>query len=218
MSFTFPLWPLLTIFTSCPLREVEKYPKSGRRGYGGVFPAIVLISGLTGYDQFAVMAFSILLSTIIVNLIIWVLYLFHLGLLELLLSFLPFTFIKNNFSGIIKVIQPIVAWFHILILVTIQSVIWDVAQEELVNSLSVQLNSRMYMLSIITSIFLPLSFFTGLLVWANSCKIKQLLSRYQFPAIGWDMRDKDPFVGYGIRSSFRRPIASHIRFGNLSDR
>ena len=38
-----------------------------------------------------------------------------------------------------------------------------VAQEELVNALSVQLNSRMYMLSIITAIFLPLSFFTGLL-------------------------------------------------------
>lgn len=39
----------------------------------------------------------------------------------------------------------------------------SVAQEELVNSLSAQLNSRMYFLSIITAIFLPLSFFTGLL-------------------------------------------------------
>ena len=39
----------------------------------------------------------------------------------------------------------------------------SVAQEELVNSLSAQLNSRMYVLSIITAIFLPLSFFTGLL-------------------------------------------------------
>ena len=38
-----------------------------------------------------------------------------------------------------------------------------VAQEELVNSLSAQLNSRMYVLSIITAIFLPLTFFTGLL-------------------------------------------------------
>lgn len=38
-----------------------------------------------------------------------------------------------------------------------------VAQEELVNSLSAQLNSRMYVLSIITAVFLPLTFFTGLL-------------------------------------------------------
>ena len=39
----------------------------------------------------------------------------------------------------------------------------SIAQEELVNSLSAQLNSRMYVLSIITAVFLPLSFFTGLL-------------------------------------------------------
>lgn len=39
----------------------------------------------------------------------------------------------------------------------------SLAQEELTNSLSTQLNSRMYVLSIITAIFLPLSFFTGLL-------------------------------------------------------
>lgn len=39
----------------------------------------------------------------------------------------------------------------------------SIAQEELTNSMSAQLNSRMYVLSIITAIFLPLSFFTGLL-------------------------------------------------------
>ncbi|TKB09275.1 zinc transporter ZntB [Desulforhopalus sp. IMCC35007] len=38
----------------------------------------------------------------------------------------------------------------------------SVAREELTNALSAQLNSRMYVLSIITAIFLPLSFFTGL--------------------------------------------------------
>lgn len=39
----------------------------------------------------------------------------------------------------------------------------NVAQEELVNILSEQINSRMYTLSLVTTIFLPLSFFTGLL-------------------------------------------------------
>ena len=39
----------------------------------------------------------------------------------------------------------------------------NVAQEELVNILSEQLNSRMYTLALVTTIFLPLSFFTGLL-------------------------------------------------------
>ncbi len=39
----------------------------------------------------------------------------------------------------------------------------NVAQEELVNILSEQINSRMYTLSLVTTIFLPLSFLTGLL-------------------------------------------------------
>lgn len=39
----------------------------------------------------------------------------------------------------------------------------NVAQEELINLLSEQINSRMYTLSLVTTIFLPLSFFTGLL-------------------------------------------------------
>lgn len=38
-----------------------------------------------------------------------------------------------------------------------------VAQEELLSLLSEQLNSRMYLLSLVTTIFLPLSFLTGLL-------------------------------------------------------
>ncbi len=39
----------------------------------------------------------------------------------------------------------------------------NIAQEELVNILSEQLNFRMYVLSLVTAIFLPLSFVTGLL-------------------------------------------------------
>ncbi len=39
----------------------------------------------------------------------------------------------------------------------------NVAQEELVNNISEQINSRMYTLSLVTTIFLPLTFLTGLL-------------------------------------------------------
>lgn len=38
-----------------------------------------------------------------------------------------------------------------------------VAQEELVNRVSEQINGRMYVLSIVTAVFLPLGFFTGLM-------------------------------------------------------
>jgi zinc transporter len=39
----------------------------------------------------------------------------------------------------------------------------SVTQEELVNRLSEQMNNRMYVLSIVAAIFLPLGFLTGLL-------------------------------------------------------
>lgn len=90
----------------------------------GVFPAIVIISGMTGYDQLAVMFFSDFLSTIISSLIVWVLYLFHLGFLELFLSILPFMIVRKNIADIIKSVKPIIALLHILMLITIQSVIW----------------------------------------------------------------------------------------------
>lgn len=92
----------------------------------GIFPAIVIISGLTGYDQLAIGVFSVMLTSIIACLIVWVLYRFHLGLLELILSILPITLIEENFSNIVGSLQPIIKWVHILILITIQSVIWDI--------------------------------------------------------------------------------------------
>jgi len=92
----------------------------------GIFPAIVIISGVTGYDQLAIAIFSVLLSSIIACLIVWVLYRFHLGLLELTLSILPITLIEENFTDIIGSLQPIIKWIHFLILITIQSVIWDI--------------------------------------------------------------------------------------------
>lgn len=92
----------------------------------GLFPAVVIVSGITGYDQLAIMIFSTLLSSIIVCLIVWVLYRLHLGVLELLLSVLPFSLIKDNFLAIIKSIKPIIKWFHVVILITVQCVIWDI--------------------------------------------------------------------------------------------
>ncbi|WP_163338630.1 mechanosensitive ion channel domain-containing protein [Desulfopila sp. IMCC35008] len=92
----------------------------------GLFPLLIIVAGVAGYDQLAVMLFSVFLSTIIACLIVWVLYLFHLGVLELVLSLLPFPLIKENLTDILKSVRPIIAWFHLLILVTIQSVIWDI--------------------------------------------------------------------------------------------
>lgn len=96
-----------------------------RKRIWGVLPAFVIISGITGYDQLAIMVFSVLLSSVIGFLIIWVLYRFNLGFIDLLLSFLPIALVQDNFTYIIKSLKPIIKWFHVLILLTIQSVIWD---------------------------------------------------------------------------------------------
>lgn len=92
----------------------------------GLFPAMVLVSGVSGYDQLAVMLFSTLLFTVITCLAVWMFYLLYLGLLELFLSLLPFSIIKNNASQIIDGLKPVIAWLHLLILVALQCVIWDI--------------------------------------------------------------------------------------------
>lgn len=92
----------------------------------GILPAIVIVSGVAGYDQLAVMVFSIFLSTVITFLIMWVLYMVNLGLLELVLFLLPFPLIKENFVEIIKSIRPILSLLHTLILITILTIIWDI--------------------------------------------------------------------------------------------
>ncbi len=92
----------------------------------GVFPAIVLFSGVLGYDQFAVIAFSTLLSSVITCLIVWTLYLLHIGFLDLLLSLLPIHLFSENREKIVASLQPVIAWLHILLLFAVQGVVWDV--------------------------------------------------------------------------------------------
>lgn len=91
----------------------------------GVFPAIVLVSGISGYDQLAIMVFSTLLSTVVTCLVVWMFYQLHLGLLELFFGLLPFSLIKDNTKYIINGLRPIIAWLHITFLISIQCVIWD---------------------------------------------------------------------------------------------
>lgn len=97
-----------------------------RRGMG-IFPALFLISGVTGYGQFAVVAFSTLLSAIVAWLIIWTLYMLNVGFLDLLFTVAPVSLIRENRNKIVTSLQPIIAWMHILLLIAVQGVIWDVS-------------------------------------------------------------------------------------------
>ena len=91
----------------------------------GLFPAIIVISGIGGYDQFAVLAFSTVLSTCIACLIIWVLYQLNLAVLSLLLNIVPITLLQENRRQIIQSLQPVISWLHIFLLIAAEAVIWD---------------------------------------------------------------------------------------------
>ena len=105
----------------------------------GIFPVIVIVSGMLGYDQLAIIVFSTLLSSVIACLIVWVLYRFHLGLIELLLSILPVTLIHDNHAFIMLSIRPIIKWLHILVFITVQSVIWGIYPT--INTAFVEINN-----------------------------------------------------------------------------
>jgi small-conductance mechanosensitive channel len=90
----------------------------------GVFPAAVLLLGISGYDQFAVMLFSTLLSAVLACVIVWMFYRLLFGFFDLVLSVLPFDLFKDNHEIVLKSLQPIIVWLHILLLVAIQGVVW----------------------------------------------------------------------------------------------
>ncbi len=89
----------------------------------GIFPAAILVLGISGYDQFAVILFQTLLSTIIACLIVWMLYRLIFGFLDLLLVVLPFSLLRESREIILKSLQPIILWLHVLLLFGVQAVI-----------------------------------------------------------------------------------------------
>lgn len=93
------------------------------RGWG-IFPLLVLLSGTTGYDRFAVFFFSAVLSTIVAFMIIWMLYKLNSGLIELVLWVIPVSFIKINRSLLQKKINPILIGLHIFLLAAVVLVNW----------------------------------------------------------------------------------------------
>ncbi len=107
----------------------RKVPTSNRwvlwvRRVWGLPPLFILLSGVSGYDQFAIFFFSACLSTIVAFLTIWMLYRLCLGVVELLCSGAPFAIIRENRAAIIGGIRPLVALGHLLLAVSVIGVIW----------------------------------------------------------------------------------------------
>lgn len=108
---------------------VRKVPTSSPwvlwcRRVWGLPPLFILLSGVSGYDQFATFFFSACLSNIIAFLTIWMLYRLCLGVVELFCSRAPFAIIRESRTAIIGGIRPLVALGHLLLAASVIGVIW----------------------------------------------------------------------------------------------
>ena len=92
----------------------------------GIFPAAVILFGISGYDQVAVILFSTILSSVIVFLIVWILYRLHMGFFDYILSVWPSSLLRENKEVILKNLQPVIICIHILFLIAIEAVVWDI--------------------------------------------------------------------------------------------
>jgi small-conductance mechanosensitive channel len=90
----------------------------------GLPPLFILLSGVSGYDQFAVFLFSACLSTIVAFLTIWMLYRLLLGVLELLCARVPFPLVRESKAAIISSLRPLILILHLLLAASVIGVLW----------------------------------------------------------------------------------------------
>ncbi|WP_136810787.1 mechanosensitive ion channel domain-containing protein [Desulfosediminicola flagellatus] len=95
-----------------------------RRSWG-IFPLMIIISGVMGYDQFAIYSFTILLETVSSCLVVWMLYRLNSAILELCLKAIPFSLLKDNRHVVVKSLQPFIAWIHWILLISLLGVVWN---------------------------------------------------------------------------------------------
>ena len=89
----------------------------------GIFPLLIIVAGISGYDQLAVILFGRILSLIAVTITIRLLLLFISGLLELILNNTPWRFIKDNAATMVQQIHPVLALLHFVLWIAFALVI-----------------------------------------------------------------------------------------------
>ncbi len=90
-----------------------------------IFPLSVIITGIAGFDQFAVVIFGKVLALVGATLVVWLLVRLTSGLLELALTNIPIKIIKQNADTIVNGITPVIVLAHGLLWLTIVlDIIW----------------------------------------------------------------------------------------------
>ncbi len=90
-----------------------------------IFPLAVIIAGIAGFDQFAVLFFRSILELVGVSSIIWFMAKLITGLVELVLTNLPIKIIRQNAPTIVKALSPVILLVHaVLWLALMLNVLW----------------------------------------------------------------------------------------------
>ena len=77
-----------------------------------LYPGIILVAGILGYDQFAVFFFGMVLSTTVATMVICLMVQMSTGLLEVLLLNVRFQIIRQNAVVIVQHLRPVLLFFH----------------------------------------------------------------------------------------------------------
>ena len=77
-----------------------------------IFPLVVFLAGVGGYEHVAVLIFDRVLSLIVITLIVWLMQKILSGLLELLLFSIPVPIIRQNAANIVNDIAPVLILGH----------------------------------------------------------------------------------------------------------
>ena len=88
-----------------------------------IFPILVIVAGVSGFDQLAVVLFGRILSLIAATITIRLMLLFISGLLELALNNTPWNFIKNNAATIVRQVTPLLILLHVILWIAFALVI-----------------------------------------------------------------------------------------------
>jgi small-conductance mechanosensitive channel len=110
---------------------VRRWARTGQRTITwailvwGVFPAIIIVAGVSGYDQLAVALFGRILSVVAATLTILLLLLFTSALIELAFNFTPWKLVNQNASVIVSQLKPILALLYgLLWLASVLTILW----------------------------------------------------------------------------------------------
>ena len=149
-----------------------------------VFPLFVIAAGIAGFDQFAMVIFSRVLSLVGITLIVWLMVQLITGLFELLLATIPIRIIQQNAAVIANQITPVIIVAHgVLWLTLMLNILWIYptlnAAFEAITSLQFALFSTSITPgSILTVVFIIyVSFLTSR--WVSVFLLQEVLPRYK---------------------------------------